>query len=739
MNLLDYALLAAEHGFCVFPLRPRSKLPQVKKYPELATKRSEVIQAWWAKWPNANVGISTSHFAAGALIVIDVDNKDGKRGSDTIAALRQQGFEFPSTFTQRTPTGGEHLVYSAPYAVKQGVEVLGPGLDIRSRGGFIVGAGSTVDAGEYTADFSVPAAPAPQWLLDRLERSDYEDKRTAPGVFSTDSVDQRKAKQRAVDYLCGLDTAGAGERNAAGFRAAAQLKDFGLSRQSILDIMLEWWSCQPMLDHDELRKIIGSAFDNSDLPPGSASPEIAFSQVVPHAPEAQDGKEVCETPPPSDSATGWMADYNSKFAHVIIGSRDFVLWESTDHEGNERTEFLAVETFYRRMASDIQISDGGKAQKRAQLWMSDPARRTLDGICFVPGKEVSKRFYNLWRGFSVEPASKDVTMHSSVAAFLEHAYLNVCGSNHATFAYLIGYFAHLIQRPSEKPLVALVFRGEKGSGKNALVDRVGQLLGRHYTVADDKRYLLGNFNSHLEDNLFFVLDEAAPWSGDKGAEGALKGLITAPRRRIERKGQDSYEVANYTRVAIISNEDWIVPATQDERRYAIFNVGNGRKQDRRFFHDMRVGMEQGGYAHLLRYLLDYDLSSFDVNGAPETEGLYEQKLLSLDPVHQWWFKCLDEGWISHSDFDSTWPQAALEKERVRAAYRRYHEDRRFKRAVPDDMEIGRRLMECVPQINGSGKVKDSRGVWVNSYKIPDLATCRKDWDRYIGFERKWSE
>ena len=145
----------------------------------------------------------------------------------------------------------------------------------------------------------------------------------------------------------------------------------------------------------------------------------------------------------------------------------------------------------------------------------------------------------------MEPASSG--SHKSVDQFREHVLANVCGGSEELAHWLTAYFAHMVQKPWQKPLVALVFRGAKGVGKNALVERVGALLGKHFMVADDERYLLGNFNSHLEANLFFVLDEAA-WAGDKRAEGKLKGLITGSQHVIERKGFEPYEVDNLTQI-----------------------------------------------------------------------------------------------------------------------------------------------------------------------------------------------
>jgi hypothetical protein len=325
--------------------------------------------------------------------------------------------------------------------------------------------------------------------------------------------------------------------------------------------------------------------------------------------------------------------------------------------------------------------------------MKDKQRRTNDGLVFLPEQVAPPRFYNLWRGFAYTPAP--VARHPALDAFLDHAKANLCGGDDALCRWLLAYCAHLIQRPWEKPLVALVFRGAKGTGKNAFIERVGALLGGHFLLTSNRRYLLGNFNGHLENCLLFALDEAF-WSGDKQAEGALKDLITGREHVIEHKGKEPYAVANKTRVVIIGNEDWLVPASHDERRFAVFTVGDGRKQDRQFFQDMRVGMEEGGYPHLLRYLLDFDLSGIDLNAAPATRGLAEQKHHTLDPFHQWWFDCLEEGALIGSE-SSAWP---LEQncERFRAAFRRYVKERNIRSRVPEDRAIGRLLKACAPSV-----------------------------------------
>lgn len=151
-TMLDHALALASQGFHVFPLESRSKVPLITDYPNRATRDPEQIKRWWTDpvmgWLcDYNIGISTTRFDEDkALVVVDVDLKDGRNGNDTILLF---GWDLPPTAVNLTPTGGRHLIYVVNEPVKQGANVLGPGLDIRSRGGYIVGPGSIVEAGEY--------------------------------------------------------------------------------------------------------------------------------------------------------------------------------------------------------------------------------------------------------------------------------------------------------------------------------------------------------------------------------------------------------------------------------------------------------------------------------------------------------------------------------------------------------------------------------------------------------------
>ena len=725
-STLAAALALASQGFQVFPLIEREKVPAIAAFPELASSDPDRIRGWWVDPVlelelSLNVGISTTAFNCGssALVVVDVDEKSGRSGGSTLLEMELKGLDFPDTYTQSTPTGGRHLVYRCPTPLRQGANVLGPGLDIRSKGGYIVGAGSVVSAGTYAVERDGPLVDAPAWLVKLLERPPRQGE--ANGIPSGD-VHSDLARVRAIDLLIRRPPAIEGGRNEEAYRAACAVKDLGVTREDVPDLLRDYWSCEPALTDEELAAVVKSAYRYGSSAPGCAAPEAQFEAAPP--------------PAPGEDPVGVL---NRDHALVVIGGGVRVLWETTGPRGETRLEHLSVDAFHTLKAPVKLLSGDGKSFAVSRLWMSSPVRRTYDGFSFCPGRKPRAGYYELWRGFAVQPcedpAKASREARASVDAWRGHLQENVCRGDAVLARWVEGYFAHLIQRPGVKPLVALVLRGGKGTGKNALVDRVGALLGpNHYMVCSNKRYLVGNFNSHLETLLLLVLDEAF-WSGDKQSEGILKDLVTGTRYVIERKGVEPYTCENLARVAILGNEDWIVPSTQDERRFAVLDVGEGRKQDRVFFRRMREGMERGGYGVLLRHLLDFDLSGVDIDEAPSTQALLEQKLASLEPVHQWWRDSLEDGRILGSDLFDVWP-SSMETELFRGAYRKYCTDRRIFSRQTDHGSMGRSLRKVCPSLE-----KVFRRIEGNlrraTYYLPPLETAREEWSRFIGHTVEW--
>lgn len=122
--------------------------------------------------------------------------------------------------------------------------------------------------------------------------------------------------------------------------------------------------------------------------------------------------------------------------------------------------------------------------------------------------------------------------------------------------------ADAIQNPGRRPGVALVIRGKQGVGKGIFVNEFKRLFGPHGIQVTQASHLVGNFNAHLRDKLLVFADEAF-WAGDKRSEGRLKALVTEETNPIEMKGVDTYDAANFVRLIMASNNNWVVPASAD--------------------------------------------------------------------------------------------------------------------------------------------------------------------------------
>jgi len=495
--------------------------------------------------------------------------------------------------------------------------------------------------------------------------------------------------------------------------------------------MLEHFSprCEPPWTPEELETKVRNAYRYSQNPLGADAPEVVFPPLDPPAPG--ETKELH----PYDKL-------NKDHAFVVAGGGSHILWETTNADGQEAVEHLDLATFKNKLANQ-KMMVGNKTTSVASQWLEWKGRRSYDGIIFSPGQppEVStdinerpKKYFNLWRGFAYEPAPPG-SSHPALNLFLEHLNLNVCGGSEALYRWLLGFFAHLVQCPEQKPEVAIVLRGGKGVGKTMVAETIGDLLGRHFLLTSDRRYLTGNFNGHLENCLMLALDEAF-WSGDKQAEGTLKNLITGREHVIEHKGKEPYVVANKTRIIVCSNENWVVPVSHDERRFAFFDVGDGRKQDRVFFRQIRDGLRNGGYPVLLRYLKDYVFSAAEVNTAPVTEGLLDQKLLSDDPLMQWWYQCLVEGRIIKGGCEG-WPEW-MESGQFQDAMKRSAKDRNIQARSPDPRTFGKR-MKPLGVANKRQRDEDRKGQFIHAYSIPPLLEARKHWDASVGQSTKWDE
>ena len=176
-NLAAAALRYAAVGWPVLPLHTpghdrrcscgRGDCPKPGKHPRTrhglcdASTNAARIRAWWAAWPEANVGVAT-----GRLVVVDVDDA---RGRAALATLEHAHRRLPPTLTAASGRGAHLYFHAGAQRIANSVGRLGGGLDVRGRGGYVV-APPSLHAGGHCYRWTTRRLPAPlpSWLAELL-------------------------------------------------------------------------------------------------------------------------------------------------------------------------------------------------------------------------------------------------------------------------------------------------------------------------------------------------------------------------------------------------------------------------------------------------------------------------------------------------------------------------------------------------------------------------------------------
>ena len=364
----------------------------------------------------------------------------------------------------------------------------------------------------------------------------------------------------------------------------------------------------------------------------------------------------------------------------------------------------------------------------------DSRRRQYRGIEFKIGKP-TRGYFNLWQGFGVEESE-----HGSCDLFWAYLRDMVCSGDMKLYHWLVGWIAHLVQKPEEKPGVAVVLRGLKGTGKTMLGEILRDLVPNNSAILSSPQDLLGAFNAHLQNALVVQVDEAF-WAGDKRAEGQLKNLITAPKIGIMPKFINRYEVENYARFLITSNEAWIVPATLDERRFTVIDVSDVRRRDRVYFGALTDQLDNGGYKRLLWELRHVDLSACNPCEPFTTAALFDQVVEFFNPAERFVWELLRTGGVpGGSSFEAgPWDEdgagTKFPCDDLYEAMRNF-EQGHGRKYPTHETAFGKLLKRMVPCVERKRIQEDGKRGY--DYVFPSLSECRANFGKRNGFEIDWT-
>jgi hypothetical protein len=691
------ALNYAKGRYRVFPLHspiidgcscPNPDCSSVGKHPRIADWQNKAttdprqIVRWWDQWPDANIGIATGD----DLVVLDIDRDHG--GFESLKRLEAQHGPLPVTVTVDTGGGGRHLYMRSTGPIGNSAGRLGDGLDIRGDGGYIVAPRSLHKSGrryKFVAGRQpgeIEIAVIPNWLTNLLP----DPSRRVRNALSKSSVPVGGEIQT-------------GSRNDTLFREACSMRAKGWPEAQILGelVKLNENRCLPPLRFDELQTIAGSA---ASYPPGNQG-GVTYAS-------AQDAVD----------------HFNDRHAVISVDGKFWVLNESKEPD----TGYPAI-TFSRRqdfinLHENQTVSVGKQTLSAPSIWLKNSDRRQYEGITFRPDGEVPDH-YNLWRGFAVEPIKGNCDL------YLNHIQDNIANGEKKLYQYILSWMANIVQNPTKRPGVAIVLRGGEGVGKGVFATQFGSLFGPHFKEIAHVRHLSGNFNAHLKDALVVYSDEAF-WAGDKEAEGVIKAMITERKINIEPKGKDVISVDNHINLIFASNNDWVVPAGPDARRFLVLDVSDKHQKDAPYFSKICDQMDSGGREALLYFLLNHDLSKVELREVPQTEALLDQKIRSLEPKDRFLYDILYQGTNTHR---GSW----LKKVEC-ATFIDFYRDlsnQTGQRRKATEAELGSFLLRNMPNLQKkriSIKGTDRRPYY---YIFPRLQDCREAFAKRLGQNINW--
>lgn len=685
MSLLEYALQYAGRGWKVFPLKPRSKMPLISKaaggngYHD-ATSDPALVTKWWTGNPSANIGLATG---ASGLVVLDADGPEG------VALLhRISGGALPRTLAQRTGrAAGLHIFYRGT-GIKSS-QVKGEALDVRGSSGYVVLAPSIHPSGAIYAfvDPLQPIVDVPStvaiWAL-RRGSSATQAAAPLPGQVDLKVNTGRGLAARSIANLTRL---------AAGTPFSEAEADRLFSALSMLDAATDgasWYGIGAAL-HD-LKWIVNGVDEGFEIwdewsstskGQGSGNGEykgrgdlekrwasfdkeyqgrrktiasiyadaMALGWSFEHKQENINSHDSLtsfapsftkDSPQTAATASNPLIELNERYQTIgDLGGKCLIMsWVTSKADSVVKIpSFQTFKAFHERY-SNRYVKVENKLKPLGQYWTSWAHRRSFDSLDLIPGAPelLPGNVLNLWRGFAVEPKQ-------GVWPLMQRHIAHVlAGGDRESAEYIIRFAAWAVQHPGDRAEAALVFRGGKGSGKGTFANALRRIFGQHGLHVSHQKHLIGSFNAHMRNCLLLYADEAF-WAGDKQGEATLKAIITEPVMMIEQKGVDATQWQNRLHLIMTANAEWAVPASHDERRYAVFDVSPDKIDNRAYFDALHNEVTGGGLAAMLHDLLRLDLSNWHPRQIVRTAALQAQKARSLPPIAEWWESVLQNGWM----------------------------------------------------------------------------------------------
>lgn len=399
-------------------------------------------------------------------------------------------------------------------------------------------------------------------------------------------------------------------------------------------------------------------------------------------------------------------------------------------------------SFYKKVDGDLQLRRHLESsaipcnpkQVVADFWIS-PGTVEYKSTAFTPLKTPSNTL-NFWVGPTTKSAPGNWVL---LRDYLRDV---ICNGDSKTFDYLIGFMAHMLQKPEDKPGIMVVLLGGQGTGKGVYFKLLKAIWPRTTVTISDVDQVLGKFNAVLERTFIVCMDEAL-FAGDKRAIDKLKSTVTEPCLQIEQKYQPTRTIESVHRFFAASNHDHFANVERDDRRFVFLRVSTNHQQDTTYFGVIAKCIEDPvTLGALIYYLKRKDLTRFNVRVKPKTNEHLTQKLRSLHGFDRYWYEVLSTGEFSGKGLScDLWSTSIfLPTSNLLDAYREFNKNAERHSTIQEG-QVAESIRRMCPSAQRNRKLvnKYGRSDMKRGYDLPDLKKARDEFSKFIGGSPEWDD
>jgi len=227
-----------------------------------------------------------------------------------------------------------------------------------------------------------------------------------------------------------------------------------------------------------------------------------------------------------------------------------------------------------------RFNEKGNETRFIDEWLEDDTIKVHDSIDFIPYSEKSpfenkSNVYNTFKGYNPLISSEYTKeKREEILKPFNDLGTQICEGSPQYWSYLKKFFAHMIQKPNKRLPILFIIHGPEGTGKNVLLDVIGNLIGSQYYKSSAN--IEDFFGTHAEgfiNKLLVNINETEAMQ-TSNYEGRIKSIVTEPKLTVNQKGIRPFDVQVFARLFITTNRNnpLRIDVTARDRRNVVFKT-----------------------------------------------------------------------------------------------------------------------------------------------------------------------